>query len=203
MIKLAIAGEFQDGKSTLINALCGCNCAETGNGLATTSQVQEYRIPHTDIILLDTPGFNANSEDSEQACAGIKQADACMYMLSNKQFTARMFADMKQALSLPNNYYKPLIPIINDRDRNNHAIALESVAEMKSQGLHPILFGKEMPIIHALAWRKGKVCEEEHQLGMRRLLYLLGVEPRQRVSPLEKICCLHKKLRSCFTFGEM
>ncbi len=193
-IKLAIAGEFQDGKSTLINALCGCDCADVGYGIATTSEVKEYAIPGTDIVLLDTPGFNADDKDSEQARNGISRADACIYMLSNTQFTPRMFSDMKMALSLPGGSYKPLIPIINDRNKNNHAIACNSVAQMKSCDLHPILFGEEVPVIHALAWRKGKVCEDEHELGMRRIKYLLGIEPATKVSPLARICYLHKVL---------
>lgn len=190
-IKLAIAGDFQDGKSTLINALCGCDCAEVGYGIATTGEVQEYPIPGTDIILLDTPGFNANNKDSVQASKGIDQADVCMYMLSNTQFTERMFSEMETALTLPSGHYKPLIPIINDRDKNNHAIARNSVAKMKTLGLNPILFGDSIPVIHALAWRKGKVMEEEHELGMRRIKYLLGIEPHIRVSPLARICYLH------------
>lgn len=203
MLRVAIAGEFQDGKSTLINALCGCDCAKTGYGIATTSEVQEYNIPGTNILLLDTPGFNSRrAEDSEQARAGIAQADACMYMLIN-EFTSNRFKDMAKALQMPNGLYKPFIPFINDHGYANKEIASESIAVMEDCGLHPILFGNEVPVIHALKWRKGKVREHVHQLGMRRLLYLLGVEPRQRVSPLEKICCLHKKLRSCFTFGEM
>lgn len=195
MIKLAIAGEFQDGKSTLINALCGIDCAKTGQGIATTAKVKAYGVPGVDIVLLDTPGFNAKGVDSEQACAGIAAADACMYMLSNTQFTARMFMDMKKALQLPGGHYKPLIPIINDRDRNNHAIARESIAEMKLQGLHPILFGEDVPVIHALAWRKGKVQDEEHKQGIRRIKYLLGIEPYSNPSPITKICAMIKTIQ--------
>ena len=192
MIKVAIAGDFQDGKSTLINALCGCDCAETGYGLATTQEIQEYRLPGTGITLIDTPGFNATREgDAGQACLGIERADACLFMLSSQQFTDRMFQDIRDALALQGGGYKPFIPLINDRGRNNQAIAQASVASMRLCGLQPILFGEEMPVIHARAWQKGRLDDEEYEQGTRRLQYLLGIHPRQQVSPLERICILH------------
>lgn len=204
MLKVAIAGDFQDGKSTLINALCGCNCAETGFGLATTQETHSYPLPGTSVILIDTPGFNATREgDAEQARRGIEQADACLYMLSGRQFTGRMFQDIRPALAQPGGGYKPFIPFINDRGRDNAAIAQESTARMRRFGLHPILFGDEMPVIHAELWEKGQTDIEEYALGIRRLQYLLGLSPRQAVSPLEKICCLHTGLKSCFTFSAM
>lgn len=193
MIKVAIAGDFQDGKSTLINALCGRACAETGYGIATTQESREYPIPGTGIILIDTPGFNSIREgDDEQACLGIEQADACLYMLSSRQFTDRMFQGLKKALHLHHGGCKPIIPLINDRGYNNESIGSASVATMKSLGLEPILFGDEMPVIHAKAWQKGRTCEEDYELGMRRIKFLLGLEPAQQVSPLEKICYLNK-----------
>lgn len=204
MIKVAIAGDFQDGKSTLINALCGNDCAATGYGLATTREIHKYTLPGTGITLIDTPGFNATREgDAEQASRGIEQADACLYMLSGRQFTDRMFRDIRPALAQPGGGYKPFIPFINDRCRNNAAIARASTARMRRFGLRPILFGEEMPVIQAKLWEKGQTDIEEYALGIRRLQYLLGISPRQAVSPLEKICCLHKELKSCFTFSAM
>lgn len=191
MIKVAIAGDFQDGKSTLINALCGCNCAETGFGIATTKEAREYPLPGTGIILIDTPGFNADEDDDKQACKGIEQADACLYMLSNTQFTNRMFQGLKEALKHPGGGYKPLIPFINDRGRHNVALAKASIDAMKKYGLHPILFGEEMPVIHAECWQDGQTDTKKYVAGIRRLQYLLGINPRSSVSPLERICHLH------------
>lgn len=187
-VKIAIAGDFQDGKSTLINALCGETVAKTGWGIATTSELTEYRIPHTDVYLLDTPGFNATREgDSDMARRGIVQADACIYMLSNCAFTPRMFKDIKDALMLPGGHQKPLIPIINDRDRNNDFISSESIANMKMFGINPLLVGNKMPIIHARKWSKGK-HDEEYEQGVAFIKHLLGIEPYRAVSPLERIC---------------
>ena len=192
MIKVARAGDFQDGKSTLINALCGRDCADTGYGMATTQELHEYSLPGTGITLIDTPGFNATREgDARQACQGIEHADACLFMLSTQQFTDRMFQDIRDALALQGGGYKPFIPLINDRGRNNQAIAQASVASMRLCGLQPILFGEEMPVIHARAWQKGRLDDEEYEQGTRRLQYLLGIHPRQQVSPLERICILH------------
>lgn len=201
MIRLAIIGEFQYGKSTLINALCGRECAETGYGVATTSEAVEYPLPGTNIILIDTPGFNNSDEDTEQAYAGIEQADACLLMLSDRMLAGRVLGNVLSALSLPGGYHKPVIPIINDRGANNKAIARNSIAALRRH-LHPILFGETMPIIHAERWNIGQNLPI-HDLGIRQLQYLLGINPRSSVSPLEKICCLHKELKSCFTFSAM
>lgn len=195
-LRVALSGEFQDGKSTLINALCGKHKAETGYGLPTTSQVRKYLIRGTNIYLLDTPGFNSTrTEDDALARKGIEMADICMYMLSLKQFTGDMFNAIKDALRLPNGGYKLFIPIINDRDRNNANICSESVALMQSMGLNPILFGDEMPVIHARAWEKGKQLSE-YALGIKRLKYLFGIAPNKKVSPLEHIYKLHKLIHS-------
>ena len=67
---------------------------------------------------------------------------------------------------------------------------------MKSVGLRPILFGEEMPVIHARAWEKGKGKRTDYALGEKRIKFLLGVEPYREVSPLEHIYKLQRLIHS-------
>lgn len=47
-VNIAIAGEFQIGKSTLLNALLGRVVTQTGNGLATTRQIYRFGYAETE-----------------------------------------------------------------------------------------------------------------------------------------------------------
>ncbi|MGN0811862.1 MAG: GTPase domain-containing protein [Akkermansia muciniphila] len=187
-IKVAIIGEFQDGKSTLINALSGQFRAETGWGTATTSKVEEYSLPGTDCILLDTPGFNYPREgDGSTTYSGIQDADAFLLLLSQVQATDKLLDEVQRCMRVGSKGRRPIIPLINDRDRNNRAIQDISVAKMHRRGFHPILFGSEMPCFNARRWEKGRQDEDDYA-GIRRLKYLLGIHPSRIPSPLTLIC---------------
>lgn len=186
--KIAIIGEFQDGKSTLINALLGKKCAETGQGTATTAAVAEYPVPGTDCILLDTPGFNSTrTGDSTTTHTGVQRADAFILMLSTVQVTDALLDEVDLCMQSGSKGRRPLIPIINDRYRNNEAICRNSIATMRRRGVNPILFGDEMPCFNARRWEKGRSDEDDSD-GIRRMRYLLGIEPRQVPSPLARVC---------------
>ena len=186
--RIAIIGEFQDGKSTLINALMGRPCAETGCGMATTDNVHEYALLGTDCILMDTPGFNSTREtDSETTIEGAGRADAFILMLSGKQASPNLLDSVELCMRSGTKGQRPLIPIINNRNGSNGLIQDNSAATMKKRGLYPILFGKEMPCFNAKRWERS-IVEADDIDGMRQLKYLLGIEPEQIPSPLSRIC---------------
>lgn len=189
-IKVAIIGEFQDGKSTLINALSGQFWAETGWGTATTSRVEEYPLPGTDCILLDTPGFNApRVGDCPSTYSGVQDADAFILLLSQVQATDNLLDEVQRCMRVGSKGRRPIIPLINDRNRNNRAIQDISVAKMHRRGFHPILFGNEMLCFNARRWEKGRQDEDDY-VGIRRLQYLLGIHPFRVPSPLTLICSM-------------
>lgn len=83
-LSVAIAGEFQRGKSTLANALLGRNAAEKGRGKATTHENRSFALT-PQVTLVDTPGFDANGKDSETALEALKTADVFLYVHESKE----------------------------------------------------------------------------------------------------------------------
>lgn len=82
-VRVAVVGKFQIGKSTLVNALIGENRAETGRGLSTTKANCGYRLAD-DVELVDTPGFDAESEDDVLALQAMQKADLVLFFREGK-----------------------------------------------------------------------------------------------------------------------
>lgn len=81
--KIAVVGDFQRGKSTLINALLGRDEAEMGHGLSTTHENQAYALSPA-VTLIDTPGFDANGNDDGTARQAVGEADVLVYVHESK-----------------------------------------------------------------------------------------------------------------------
>lgn len=74
-LSIAIVGRFQQGKSTLVNALLSANKAKMGRGARTTSKVHEYELQRgSGVKILDTPGKDANATDDRAASEAIAKA---------------------------------------------------------------------------------------------------------------------------------
>lgn len=78
---LALVGEYNAGKSTIVNALLGERHAITGDG-PTTRRAQKYSSSHYEI--LDLPGSDARVEDEKEADRALGQAHAVLYVVSSK-----------------------------------------------------------------------------------------------------------------------
>lgn len=87
VLKVAVVGEFQIGKSTLINCILKQNKAETGQrggGISTTHKNSSYSLLGR-FEIIDTPGFNAGDSDDETAEQAIKEAEVVLVVKSRKQ----------------------------------------------------------------------------------------------------------------------
>lgn len=80
---IAVVGDFQRGKSTLVNALLGLDSATMGQGLSTTHENTAYALS-SDVSIIDTPGFDANNEDDGTAAAAVDMANIIMYVHESK-----------------------------------------------------------------------------------------------------------------------
>lgn len=75
-IRVGIMGEFQDGKSLLVNSLIGGNFAMVGNGLATTPFAATYHWAERETVrLLSVGGGVARRFDSVAVFMGHLQAE--------------------------------------------------------------------------------------------------------------------------------
>lgn len=120
--KITIAGEFQNGKSTLVNCLLGAKYAPTGHGCRTTSCCTYFFYGETntaprqiygatpsenylevtcnrpilkDAILIDTPGFDANNDDDEAAKDAIRKSDIIIFVHGFGQLGEKSFQILK------------------------------------------------------------------------------------------------------------
>lgn len=189
--KVAIIGDFQDGKSTLVNALMGREVAKTGYGLPETSVVAAYELPDSNIVLLDTPGMSSNrAGDEECMLQGCGQADALVFMLTTREIGPEQVKLLQQAT---NSGRKVFTLVVNARsiDVEPQRMVRSSASNLELHGLYPLLFGNEAPVINAKKRSKGKADDDEQ--GWQRLRYLLGVGQPGK-SPLEKIAILYNKI---------
>lgn len=97
-LRVAIIGDFQIGKSSLVNCLLAASTAETGEGyFPTTETASEY--PYTPgVVLVDTPGYNdAKPAMSKISDGEIRKADAVIFVKTETTLGARDVGILRKA----------------------------------------------------------------------------------------------------------
>ncbi len=123
-LRLAVAGPYTAGKSTLITALTG---AEIEVGMApVTGGVETY--PFGDIELVDMPGtISGQMEHDEIARKSIAGADLLLFVISNELFSEESLPYFKHAAEDLHKSDQMLL-VVNKFDRFNRAGRSESEA---------------------------------------------------------------------------
>ena len=116
LIKMAFAGEYSSGKSTIIKALTGDPGIETGEA-TTTSEATDY--DWNGILITDTPGIytGIRPEHDRRAQAAILESDLLAYVVTNELFndeTGRHYRDLTVRL----NKGHETVLIVNKMDRH-------------------------------------------------------------------------------------
>lgn len=79
-LRLALLGDYNTGKSTLVNALLGSRVAETGDA-PTTQRPHAY--DYRGFQIIDLPGGNARPAEQEEARRAIREAHFVLYVVSS------------------------------------------------------------------------------------------------------------------------
>ena len=113
-IKVAFVGDFQIGKSSLVNCLLADASAETGEGFfPTTEAATEYPfVPG--VALVDTPGFDDERPEMariSEEC--IRSADAVLFIKTDKILGEHDETVLRMASR------KPLVIVFNCWDRTH------------------------------------------------------------------------------------
>ena len=125
-IRIAFAGQYGSGKSTLIRALTGRSDIHVGAGI-TTDQVQDY--PWNGIIITDTPGIHTSirPEHDEASYRAISQADLQMFVITNELFDEHIGQHYRR-LTIDNGKAHETIVVVNKMDRHSLGNSTESRA---------------------------------------------------------------------------
>ena len=138
---MAIVGRPNAGKSTLMNRLIGQKVAIT----SLVAQTTRYRIKGVlhhargQAILLDTPGFSKAMDSLthflvEQAHAGLNEADVIMWVVDMTLPPGPGDAWMAGQIGKVN---KPVILVLNKRDRMKNDTAKAAAHRQAYQALYP------------------------------------------------------------------
>ena len=76
-INIVNAGLLKAGKSELFNAISGKQFFETG---VVRTTIENKKLDLDNYVLIDTPGLDANFEDSKMAFDGYKDADIIVFV---------------------------------------------------------------------------------------------------------------------------
>lgn len=112
ILRVAVVGDFQIGKSSLVNCLVAESCAETGEGFfPTTDAVAEYPFA-PGVRLVDTPGFNdARLELTKESEKAIESADIVLFVKTEKTLGERDIGILRLSGG------KPLLVLFNCTDK--------------------------------------------------------------------------------------
>ncbi len=111
-LRVAVVGDFQIGKSSLVNCLLSESLAATGERFyPTTDSVAEYDFS-PGVHLADTPGFNDERVDlSKYSEEAMNAADAVLFIKTDKTLGSRDVEILRKANG------KPLIVLFNCDER--------------------------------------------------------------------------------------
>lgn len=134
---IAIVGEYQIGKSTLLNCLLKSHKAATGRGCRTTAENRRYELtPFVDLV--DTPGFDANAADDATASSAVRDASAFVFVMKaktlgdkDKEIIRKIFKTGRRCIFV---YNCNNAECWDPEDENNREVCETIEADLKSSG---------------------------------------------------------------------
>ena len=125
-IRIAFAGQYGSGKSTLIMALTKRHDIRVGAGI-TTDRVHDYG--WNGIIITDTPGIHTSirPEHDEAGYRAISQADLLVFVITNELFDERIGQHYRR-LTIDYDKAHETVVVVNKMDRHSLGNSPESQA---------------------------------------------------------------------------
>lgn len=194
---IMIYGMYSHGKSTLINALLGKESALVGAS-RTTSDVALYPWERGGCTLLDTPGIESMSQDSEKAQKALSESELVAFVVESGAVEAQLVWSELVRLA---DEGKKVCLIINDFDgymRQPHNIErlkdsfrthMQEMAERLGSNIADITTAVPLFFVNA------KLAGQAHAAGRQDLLRLSGLpELEENLVRLVSSLSLHDTL---------
>jgi small GTP-binding protein len=172
-LRLAVMGQYNAGKSTLINALLGEKRAETGDA-PTTRQAHDYEL--RDFLIADLPGGDARVEEQEEARRALARAQAVLYVVGSAKLDHQTVWDDLCWLERQN---VPFLVVINDKQPHS-SVEAEQDYQAKLREHFASLAGKRLrraDWARSLFWVQARDAEKARLEGKRRLEQASGILP--------------------------
>jgi small GTP-binding protein len=109
-LRFALMGQYNAGKSTLVNALLGEKAADTGDK-PTTREAQTYKF--RDFHILDLPGSDARVSEQQEAERALGEAHLVLYVVSSK--TGLDYESFWEGLRSLRDSGQPWLLVVNDK----------------------------------------------------------------------------------------
>ena len=118
---LALFGQYNAGKSTLVNALLGGMRASIGDG-PETKVAQEFE--WKGYTILDLPGRNARADEDKEALTSLTKAHGVLYVVSSQ--TGLDYASIWSDLKFLEDQVIPYVLVVNDKQRHQDDVGENS-----------------------------------------------------------------------------
>ena len=136
-IRIAFAGQYGSGKSTIIRALTGRDDIQVGAGI-TTDRVQDYG--WNGIIITDTPGIHTSirPEHDWASYRAISQADLLVFVITNELFDEHIGQHYRR-FTIDDDKAHETVVVVNKMDRHSLGNSPESQAIITEALREPLI----------------------------------------------------------------
>ena len=151
-----VCGEFNSGKSSLLNRLGGAQLAEVGI-LPTTSEIQAYKPEGFEgLVFIDSPGTNSIIERHQELTESyLQRADIILFITSVERPLSK--SEQEFLLLVNHTWVRKVIVVVNKADLATSK-ELEQVLSYVQQGLKEVF--KENTPVFALSARTGEGIDQ-------------------------------------------
>ena len=175
---LMIYGTYNEGKSTLLNALFGIEeMAKTGDS-PETAEVHDYK--YNGYTIYDTPGINAPIEHEEVTSEHLKKCEIILFVLSNDGSLEEEYIYKKISEIVKQN--KPLLIVLNNK-KGNEPNSIETIQEIDKVNINLLKIGDREGIknieekvslimVDTLTALEGKIENEQELIKESNILQL-------------------------------
>jgi GTP-binding protein EngB required for normal cell division len=180
-IRLALCGQYNSGKSTIVNALLGERVAVTGDA-PETKRAQVYCWKGFEVA--DLPGGDARLQESEEALGALKSAHAVLYVVSSA--TGLDYATMWEDLRLLVTRGIPFLVVVNDKKPHQDEASERDFRQQLGEHFRELAASKlpGQDWTNRFFWVRAKSAERGRLEHKERLVQGSGIVPLEHTLTL-------------------
>lgn len=173
-IRIALFGQFNSGKSTLVNALLGERVAVSGDA-------PETKVPHIykweGLEIVDLPGVDARMEEEKEALEALKQSHVVLYVISS--VTGLDYDSIWTDLGKLSKNGIPFLIVINDKKAHQDAVSEQDFQQKLLMHFCELASSRlpDQNWTNRIFWVNAKLAEKGRLEKKHRLYERSGMQP--------------------------